>query len=91
LHELPSKLRSHAGERLRRNFYASWKKRFNAQRSSLLVRFAALPGDILDSLCSDFITEDLGQVLATVCGGDLAGIQSLIESESTDEWFGVRL
>ena len=52
----------------------------------LVVRFAALTGDLLDSLCGDFITEDLGQVLASVCGGDLAGIQSLIENEATDEW-----
>ena len=52
----------------------------------LVVRFASLPGDLLDSLCGDFITEDLGQVLASVCGGELAGIQSLIENEDTDEW-----
>jgi hypothetical protein len=52
----------------------------------LVVRFASLPGDLLDSLCGDFITEHLGQVLASVCGGELAGIQSLIESEATDEW-----
>ncbi|MGA2711913.1 MAG: DUF1186 domain-containing protein [Bryobacteraceae bacterium] len=52
----------------------------------LVVRFASLPGDLLDSLCGDFITEDLGQILASVCGGDLAGIQSLIENEATDEW-----
>jgi Protein of unknown function (DUF1186)/SEC-C motif len=52
----------------------------------LVVRFASLPGDLLDSLCGDFITEDLGQVLASVCGGDLSGIQSLIENEDTDEW-----
>ena len=52
----------------------------------LVVRFASLPGDLLDSLCGDFITEDLGQVLASVCGGELAGIQSLIENEGTDEW-----
>src|SRR5437016_1003185 len=52
----------------------------------LVVRFASLPGDLLDSLCSDFITEDLGQVLASVCGGELAGIQSLIENEATDQW-----
>ncbi len=52
----------------------------------LVVRFASLPGDLLDSLCGDFITEDLGQVLASVCGGELAGIQSLIENEDADEW-----
>ena len=52
----------------------------------LVVRFASLPGDLLDSLCGDFITEDLGQILASVCGGELAGIQSLIENETADEW-----
>jgi hypothetical protein len=52
----------------------------------LVVRFASLRGDLLYSLCGDFITEDLGRILASVCGGELAGIQSLIENESTDEW-----
>jgi hypothetical protein len=33
----------------------------------LVVRFASLPGGVLDALASDFITEDLGQVLASVC------------------------
>jgi hypothetical protein len=51
-----------------------------------VVRFALLPEEIQYSLCGDFITESLGQVLASVCGGDLAGIQSLIENEDTDEW-----
>ena len=52
----------------------------------LVVRLASLPGDLLDSLCGDFITEDLGRVLASVCGGDLKGIQSVIENEDADEW-----
>jgi len=52
----------------------------------LVVRFASLPGDLLDSLSGDFITEGLGRVLASVCGGALAGIQSLIENEAIDEW-----
>lgn len=52
----------------------------------LVVRFASLPGDLVDSLCGDFITEDLGQILASVCGGDLSGIQSLIENDEIDEW-----
>jgi hypothetical protein len=52
----------------------------------LVVRFASLPGDLLDSLCGDFITEDLGRILASICGGELAGIQSLIENEAADEW-----
>jgi Protein of unknown function (DUF1186) len=52
----------------------------------LVVRFASLPGDLLYSMCGDFITEDLGAVLASVCGGELAAIQSLIENDATDEW-----
>ncbi|WP_228486372.1 DUF1186 domain-containing protein [Paludibaculum fermentans] len=52
----------------------------------LLVRFASLPGELLDSLCGDFITENLGNVLASVCDGDLQGIQSLIENEDAAEY-----
>jgi len=52
----------------------------------LVVKFASLPGELPHSLCGDFITEDLGRVLASVCGGDLAGIQSLIENEAVEEW-----
>jgi hypothetical protein len=52
----------------------------------LVVRFASLPGDVLDSLCGDFIPADLGRVLASICGGQLEGIQSLIENEDTDQW-----
>lgn len=55
----------------------------------LVVRFASLPGDLLDSLCGDFITEDIGQILASACSGELADIQSLIENEATDEWIRV--
>jgi len=57
-----------------------------ARAYPLVVCFASLSGDLLDSLCGDFITENLGPVLASVCGGELAGIQSLIENEATDEW-----
>jgi Protein of unknown function (DUF1186) len=52
----------------------------------LVLRFALLPGDLLDSLCGDFITGNFGQVLASVCGGEVGGIQSLIENEDVDEW-----
>ena len=51
-----------------------------------LVQFCSLPGDLLHSLCGDFITESLGSVLASVCGGDLGGIQSIIANEHADEW-----
>lgn len=52
----------------------------------LMVRIAMLPSELLESLFGDCITESLGQVLASVCGGDIAGIQSLIENEAADEW-----
>ena len=52
----------------------------------LMVRIALLPGDDLDSLFGDFITESLDSALASVCGGDLSGIQSIVECESADEW-----
>ncbi len=56
------------------------------QAYPLMVRLALLPGDLLDSLCGDFLTEGLGNVLASVCGGELGGIQSVIENEEADEW-----
>ncbi len=52
----------------------------------LVLRFALLPGDILDSLSGDFLTADLGRILASVCGGDIDGIQSLIENDQAYEW-----
>jgi len=46
----------------------------------LVVRFASLPGNLLDFLCGDFLTMDLGRVLASGCGGESQGIQSVIEN-----------
>jgi hypothetical protein len=57
-----------------------------ARAYPLVVRLASLPGEVLDSLCGDFVTENLGQILASICGGDLHGIQSVIENEDADEW-----
>ena len=52
----------------------------------LVVKISMLPSDLVDSLFGDFITESLGSVLASVCGGDLKGIQSIIEDEDANEW-----
>ena len=52
----------------------------------LVVRIALLPGDVLDVLFGDFVTTALDSALASVCGGDLDGIKSIIEDESADEW-----
>lgn len=52
----------------------------------LVVRIALLPSDLLESLFSDFITESLPKVLASVCDGNLDGIQSIVENPDADEW-----
>jgi len=52
----------------------------------LLVKIALLPSDLLESLFGDCITESFGSVLASVCGGDLEGIHSIIENPNADEW-----
>lgn len=52
----------------------------------LLVKIASLPSDLIESLFGDCITENFGSVLASVCGGNLDGIQSIIENPDADEW-----
>src|SRR5438093_12928639 len=52
----------------------------------LFVRIALLPSDVLDELFADLVTESLGRLLASVCGGDIGEIQSLIENENADEY-----
>ena len=50
----------------------------------LVERLAALPEDVLEELCGDFVTEDLSRVLASVCGGDTEGIRRLIGNREAD-------
>ncbi len=52
----------------------------------LVMRFAALQGELVESLCGDFVYEDLGRVMASVCGDDVGPIQTLIENSEADEW-----
>ena len=52
----------------------------------LLVRIFSALGDLPFSLVGDVVTENLGQVLASVCGGDLTGIKSLIENPKANEY-----
>ena len=52
----------------------------------LVLKIGMLPSDLLDTLLGDFVTEAFGNVLASTCGGDIAGIQSLIENADADEW-----
>jgi hypothetical protein len=55
----------------------------------LLVEMASLPSDRVEILFGDFTTEGLGRALASVCGGEIGGIQQLIENEEADEWVRV--
>jgi hypothetical protein len=50
----------------------------------LVVRLCLLPGDFLHLLCGIFLAEGVGRVLASVCGGRVEGIQSIIENEDAD-------
>ena len=52
----------------------------------LMLKIGMLPSDLLDALLGDFVTEAFGNALASTCGGDIAGIQSLIENANADEW-----
>jgi len=52
----------------------------------LVVRIALLDGELLYSLFGDFITEGLGRVLASVCGGNIEEIQAIVENADADEW-----
>jgi hypothetical protein len=52
----------------------------------IMLRIALLPGDLLDSLFGDCVTGDFGRVFASVCDGDLGGLQSLIENPAAGEW-----
>ena len=52
----------------------------------LMLRIALLPSDLLESLFGDCTTSSFDSVFASLCGGDVEGIQSLIENESVDQW-----
>jgi hypothetical protein len=52
----------------------------------LTLRFARLPSDALDEMSDEFTTDGLGRVLASVCGGDVEELHSLVEDESVDGW-----
>ncbi len=51
-----------------------------------LLRIYGYPSDQVNLLGWDFITEDLSRVVASVCDGNLAPIQHLIEDPAVDEY-----
>jgi hypothetical protein len=52
----------------------------------LALQLAAAPEDTLDGLLGDVVNQDLGRILASVCGGSTDGIKALIENEKASEW-----
>ena len=52
----------------------------------LLVEFFSIPGEMTLEVTGDFVTEDLGKVLASVSGGDMGPMQSLIENPQVNEY-----
>jgi len=52
----------------------------------LIVDFFLLPGEIAFNLTGDVVTEDLGQILASVSCGDISLITDLAENEKADTY-----
>ncbi|MBI4858984.1 MAG: DUF1186 domain-containing protein [Candidatus Riflebacteria bacterium] len=52
----------------------------------LVIRFARIPKNQLDGLSGGILTEDLHRILASVCGGDLAPIKSLVVDQTVEEF-----
>jgi hypothetical protein len=52
----------------------------------LLVRIFSVPGEFAFDLVGDTVTENLGQILASVSGGDMSGMVALVENEDANEY-----
>ncbi len=52
----------------------------------LLVKIFSVPGEFAFDLVGDTVTEDLGQILASVSGGDISGMAALVENEDANEY-----
>ena len=58
----------------------------NAEALPPIVAFFSHPGEFPVDLCGNFVTEDLGRVLASVCGGETEPIASLALNPELSEW-----
>lgn len=69
-------------------FYAFFLlAQFREQRAfAPIVAFFSIPGDAPTDYMGDFVTEDLGRVLASVSGGDVAPMKRLIEDPEVGEY-----
>ena len=52
----------------------------------LVVRIFSRPGEFPFELAGDVTTQDLGRILASVSGGDVGGMETLIEDEQANEY-----
>ena len=52
----------------------------------LLVDIFSAPGESAFDLVGDLVTEELGRILASVSGGDVRGICTLVEDEEANEY-----
>jgi hypothetical protein len=52
----------------------------------LLVRIFSRPGEFSFELVGDVVTQDLSRMLASVSGGDVSGMITLIENEQANEY-----
>jgi hypothetical protein len=51
----------------------------------LLVQIFAAPGESPFGIAGDVVTEELGRILASVSGGDVGGMTSLVENEQAND------
>jgi hypothetical protein len=58
----------------------------DARAFDAIAQFLSLPGSMLDKLVGAFLTEDLGRVLASVCGGRIEPLASLVEDRTRDQF-----
>lgn len=52
----------------------------------LIVEFFSIPGEVTLDVTGELVTEDLGRILASVCGNDVSLMESLIENENVNEY-----
>jgi len=52
----------------------------------LLVRLYSIPGETVFDISGDVVTQDLGNILASVCGGDIDGMAALVENNEANQY-----
>ena len=52
----------------------------------LIIQLFSVSGELSLDLTGDVVTEDLGRILASLCGGDLEPIKTLIEDRNANEY-----